>query len=497
MKCKPVTILAACGLLLAFALWTQPVAAQVRGGWSEPFRLSTGQGKASEASLVTDPYGYVHVFWSELFDNQSSALYYARFDGGSWTTPLDIYRTKPFTSIQSLTPFVDQQGTLHLTWSAGDNGPLFYMRTAAAGALSAQHWQEPLQIDLPGKQVRLLVDSHSVLHLLYSRTSGQARGVYYAHSRDDGANWSDSVWLDPDILAGFSAGSLQFQMDDRGGLHALWFYAGLETQGGDWVRYSHSLDGGESWSLPFTIDKSIEGSDESLSFAYPVMAVTGHTVHVVWAGGSLHYRNHRFSTDAGQSWSPPARIFGNLNGQAFEGLTTDELGRIHYLGHIRYPMAIYHAVWDQGQWTKPALVYLVSLGDSDPIGDRVHAHYTLSTVRAGNQLILTFTDSPPEPERRLFTIYRTLDDVTPLTAVPTPTATATPPLSPTPSAIPATPTAVATESALPIEAIAALPPAGVARPDQAIWLGMILPLLLLAGTLGFWLLDRYRKESTR
>jgi hypothetical protein len=495
MKYTQIVIGALCTLILATALWIVPAEAQVQGEWSQPYRLSTGTGKASEASLATDAYGYVHAFWPEfLSEDQSAAVFYSRFDGGGWTTALDLYRSKDAATIQSLTSTVDQRGMVHLAWSGGENGPIFYMHTPAAGTLSAQHWQEPLRVDLPGKQVKLLVDPKGALHLLYSRVSGQARGVYYSRSQDQGANWSEPVWLDPDSLPGYFAGSLQFQIDEYDGLHAAWFYAGFETQGADWVRYAHSLDGGDTWSLPFTIDRLIEGSDSTLDFAYPIMAVTGRTVHIVWAGGGLHFRNHRFSTDSGQTWSPPARIFGNLNGQAFEGLTTDGMGRIHYLGHIRNPMGIYHSIWDEGRWTRPSLVYLVSLGEADPIGDRVHAHYTLSTVRAGNQLVLTFTDSPPEPERRLFAIYRTLEDVAPQPAELTPTPTVTPAASPTAVRTAVTPAATPPPAAA-MEAVASLPRGGVTRPDQAIWLGMILPLLLMGSTVAFWVLNRYRKES--
>jgi hypothetical protein len=497
MKHKLLVMIALCGMMLGIALLAPQVEAQVQGEWSQPYRLSTGRGKASEAGLATDAYGYVHAFWSEQLADQSSILYYARFDGGGWTTALDLYRSRPFVPIQSISPVVDRKGVLHVAWSTGDNGPMQYMQTPAAGALSSTHWPEPVAIKLPGKQVRLAVGDDGALHLLYSRTFGQARGVFYTRSTDEAKSWSQPRWLDPDSLPGYSAGSIQFQMDEEGGLHALWFYAGLETQGGNWVRYAHSLNGGETWSLPFTIDKYVEGSDYTLDFAYPIMAVAGQSVHVVWGGGSLHYRNHRYSTDAGRSWSPATRIFGELNGQAFEGLTVDGLGRIHYLGHIRYPMAIYHAIWENGQWTRPALVYLISLSADDPIGERVHAHYTLATVRAGNQLVLTFTDSPPEPERRLFTVHRSLPGIEPFTPMPTPTATAMPEATATATATAVAPTPTATPAAAALEAIAALPPGSVTRPDRAVWAGMLLPLLLLAGTLAIWLLSRHRKESAR
>jgi hypothetical protein len=495
MKFRLSVFLALLGFLVLVLITSQGVNAQIQGQWSEPYQLSTVKGKASEASLATDVYGYVHAFWSESLEDQSSILYYARFDGGGWTTPLDLYKTRPFVPIQSVTPAIDQHGILHVIWSGADIGPLYYIQAPAANALSAHQWTEPRAIDIPAKQVRLLIDNADVMHLLYGRTMGDTRGVYYTRSDDFLETWSRPIWLDPDILPGYMAGLLQFKMDENGGLHALWHYTGFSVTGGDWVRYAHSLDGGATWSLPFTIDKVIEGADYELSAASPVMAVSGQTVHVVWAGGSLHYRHHRISTDAGRTWGPARRIFGELNGQAFEGLTTDGKGRVHYLGQIRYPRAIYHAIWDNGQWTRPEIVYLIGLTESDPLGDRVHAHHTLSTVRAGNQLVLTFTDNPSDPQRRLFATYRTLEDVEPGALVATPTPTPTPVISPTPTPTVITPTTVATMPPATLEAIAALPPADMGRPDQAIWIGLLLPLVLLLGTVIIWLISRYRKET--
>ena len=96
---------------------------------------------------------------------------------------------------------------------------------------------------------------------------------------------------------------------------------------------------------------------------------------------------------------------------------------MHFFGQIRYPQGIYTAYWDQTQWSAPSLVYLIAPENSEEgIGNRVHAHYTLPVVRAGNQLVLTFTDGPADPNRRLFAMYRTLDDIPPLETVPAPVA---------------------------------------------------------------------------
>src|SRR5919109_1346885 len=53
----------------------EPAQAQVQGGWSEPYRLSSDTGKSSEGYLVADQYGYVHCFWTEtLFENGRTVI---------------------------------------------------------------------------------------------------------------------------------------------------------------------------------------------------------------------------------------------------------------------------------------------------------------------------------------------------------------------------------------------------------------------------------------
>jgi hypothetical protein len=157
-------------------------------------------------------------------------------------------------------------------------------------------------------------------------------------------------------------------------------------------------------------------------------------VHVIWAAGELPYRFHRLSTDAGKTWSLPRAIFGELHGQAFDTLTVDRAGRVHFLGQIRYPVGIYEAYWDQTHWIQPSLVYLIALADSEEgFGDRVHAHLLQAVVRAGNQLVLTFGDGPADPNRRLFVMHRTLDDLAPFETIPTPTPTQTEITTPTPT----------------------------------------------------------------
>ncbi|MGH2536980.1 MAG: sialidase family protein, partial [Candidatus Promineifilaceae bacterium] len=447
---------AAAALWLLLALGgPSPAEAQVRLGWSIPHQLSTAGRKGSEASLVADPAGYVHVFWTETLPDERSLLRYARFDGQTWSLPIDIRVSEPFTPIKTTAPAMGPDGVLHLAWVEGNNGPAYYSQAPAGLALRSQEWRRPTRIQMPADNVRLLVDASGSLHLLttVASTSPLHPGVYYLRSADQGITWSPFVWLDPDIPAGFTPASAQFALDKQGGLHAVWFYISFLQGEGDWLRYTNSLDGGQGWSRPLTLAKESEGAADMNTFARPNLAVSGDSVHVVWAAGFLLYRNHRYSTDRGANWTAPARIFGELNGQAGDSLTVDGLGRVHFFGQIRFPMAIYHVIWDGTRWSPPGLIYFIrdatdsdqgSEGEASATSEEaipegiVAAHNTHAAVRLGYQLVLTFTDPPPAAERRLVVTQIGLDDLP--AAAPAPAATAGPETEASPAAVtPVTP----------------------------------------------------------
>ncbi|MEW6403831.1 MAG: sialidase family protein [Chloroflexota bacterium] len=482
--------------LLAIALlsvfWSAPAQAQ-GGGWSEPYRLSSGAGRSSEGYLATDRYGYVHCFWTEtLFENGRVVIKYARFDGTTWTKPNDIYVTSQ--GIKNVSPFVDKQGTLHIAWSEGlYDVRAYYTYAPANNALSAQNWAKPIQINVVARPLYLRVDSSGVLHILYTNQTEET-GVYYIRSEDRGITWSEPVWLDPDILPDHVPDSLNFELDENDGLHAVWWYGGLEQSRPDWVRYAHSLDGGHTWSSPFLIDQYREETDHNLTNASPRMIVQGQTVHVIWAAGSLPYRYHRFSADAGLTWSEPVQILGELHGQAGDGLAIDSSGRVHLFSQIRYPMGIWHSYWDQTRWSKPSLVYLIAEeGSEESIGDRVHAHDTLPVLRAGSQLVLTFADGQADPNRRLFVVYRSLEDIMPLEtmATPVPTATTVPTSSPTPwQPAPMTSQIAAAPSP---ESAEVQPVGRVPGPDLTIRVALVPTLLVLGVTMIFQFLNRRRQ----
>lgn len=478
----PAVYLIVIGCLLSpAAAQLQPVKAQAPDRWwSSPFRLSNEQNKASEATLVADSYGFVHAFWAETLEDTRNLIMYARFDGQTWSIPIDLYISGPFSAIGNISAVVDKDGFLHVIWSQGLAGPSFYTYAPANNASNAQNWKKPIAIFIPSDRSHLQIDSNGVLHVLYVKFMGENPGVYYTRSKDQGSTWSSDVYIDPDILPNYGPRSLVFKMDETGGLHASWYYVPQNISGtGDWVRYTHSLDGGETWSEPFTMVRD-EGQTGVLQLPGPVMEISGKTILIVWAAGDdFLVRYYRYSKDSGQTWSSPLRFFEDINGQAFDGLAVDGNGNFHYFAQARFPQGIYHSIWDEEQWTSPAMIYLIRSNSDEDYGSRVHAHYTLGVVRLGNQIVLTFTDPPPDPARRLFVMHRTINNVSMIAPVPTPT--------PTPTQVPEgmttpVPTISPTTVSLNPEQT---PVVQLPSPTASIWSGSIVTILLLAGTVAY------------
>jgi hypothetical protein len=419
------------GAVIFFASGVPWVRAQVQDErWTLPHRLSTVDGAVSvdSNSMVTDPYGNVHVFWIESgFPDRRSVIQHVRFDGKSWSIPIDVFVSEPGGTVESISSSIDSTGRIYLLWTLGNKGPVYFASAPANSAASAKQWQNRTRIDVPAYRARLLVDAKGTLHLLYSEFLSAEPGVYYVRSTDKGVTWSEPNWLDPDIPIDQAPAVIQFALDSTGGLHAVWHYIDLSSVSsiGTWVRYAHSLDGGDNWSLPFTIDIADESPTE-LRLPFPGLLVHGQTVHVIWAGDESTHREHRFSTDAGKTWSDTVRLPGDLVGQAIgDGLGIDAAGRLHLIAQIRWPQGLYHMVWSEGQWSFPQLFYMIANDDKDPIGDRIHAHNVRLAVRAGNQLVLTFTNSPGEADPLvLYAMERTLDDIAGLQPAPTPTPVA-------------------------------------------------------------------------
>ena len=453
--------------------------------WTVPRLLSSpGIFETSETEIITDPHGFVHIFWKETNpEDDITSIQYATFDGVAWSDANDVYASAPEIDIISFAAALGDDGTLHLVWSEGNIGPIFYTRAPALEAFSARAWERPISFGFPAYRLKLVVDSNNELHLMFINFYGKEPGVYYTRSADFGETWITTVWIDPDIPTYDTPNVIKLLVDDQDGLHASWYYAATDLSSplGEWVRYTHSFDGGVTWSSPFSVDRADDTVDE-LRQPFPGLAVSGNTVHMVYAGNNVTQREHRYSLDRGVTWSETKRVMGNLQGQALgDGMTTDSLGRVHFFGQIRWPQGVYHTIWDPAApaagWTTPQMAYVISSSPEEGREGRYHAHSVRAGTINGNILVVTFTDEATGP---LYVIWRKLDDVPAIEPLPTPSATPTAEATATPDVeVTATPTPLpfaGTDLAIPDSP----PNAGL-----GVWLALVPTLLVIGGIVGF------------
>jgi hypothetical protein len=87
--------------------------------WSEPAIISQAQVGAGRQDVAADRQGNLHVVWDVQTDGEgnSDMLSYARWDGNTWTKPVDIFYSPGQVHIPAVA--ADSEGVVHGVWVSG------------------------------------------------------------------------------------------------------------------------------------------------------------------------------------------------------------------------------------------------------------------------------------------------------------------------------------------------------------------------------------------
>ena len=168
--------------------------------WSRPLDISNTPQLSTHPAIVTDDYGYVHVFWSEEVGGperqpgdvggQGNSILYTRWDGTSWSQPVDILFVPGEGIAEFVAVDVDAEQMLHAVWRGQSN---FYYSNAPSGQADSAHaWKTPIVVATGSAQSReesdILADDAGTVHIVYA-TQGSEAGVYHTRSFDSGETW--------------------------------------------------------------------------------------------------------------------------------------------------------------------------------------------------------------------------------------------------------------------------------------------------------------------
>ena len=463
--------------------------------WSEPENLSNTPTTSNHQAIVTDGYGNVHVFWTEdvggpelsIEEGESmpgNTIFYRRWDGESWSVPVDIIYGRGLT-YGYLSAAVDENNQIYLVWMAFDG--LHFSSAPALNASSAKNWLNDIVLEpSQGSRPFIIARGNGELDVLYDTTYQVGNftkdgNLYHIRSVDGGMSWSTPLQIsDIDPNSQTIVLFPHLARDGKGRLHAVWYVGDPPGYTGTAVFYSRSIDEGETWSEPLKIDEV--KPEVSWSSQINIGVIGDNEIHLVWVCGQLPGRCHQMSQDGGDTWSPIRHVFGDLHSLAnWDALIGDDQGNLYWVLQLRYPKALYYSYWTGTNWVDPPII----LHSRDPYVSEGHSPEL--AIRNGNELHLIVRHS------RLFEIWHMwakspLAD--PIPAQPTPVTLPTDIPGSTPNAfIPDT----RPVSEVRAPQIGDLPEAASMRPDFSLMIGIASTILLLVVISLYQISGRHRK----
>lgn len=347
---------------------------------SQPLTTADSDNPASalldvkDVDVAVDQNGAAFVAWAMAKESGQppTVLQMTTLNAGRWSEPKDIIRVSALAKpaggdhvVQTAQPSlaVGSDGKLHLVWSGGESGRIFYSAAFMRDALDSARWQTPLQLPAPspiGSSPQIIANRETGrLSVLYAVPYNEGRGVYLTQSTDGGATWLTPTRVFDAMAAGWDAvGETRLAFDAaEGTFHALWLKMPLPGASGEReLFYAQSKDAGRVWSQPVSIDSGqIEKSQvkviapKSLLVTWqkqsPTSAQPNAPLQVWW----------RASPFGGENWTPASVVAGleAVSGEA--GLETDGAGRAYLaaLGQgISGEASLFYTEWGGSQWNK-------------------------------------------------------------------------------------------------------------------------------------------------
>lgn len=363
-------------------------------GWSQPVPLEKSNGWNHFSSITASSDGIVHAFWqsdpSKLSgpdpgDPGADNLWYSQIKEGVVGKPENILVPPPRGSFQqSIHARIDQQNRIHLfLWY---RPPCLQHSIARREyALSPQEWMgNSTCIGETTFGFGVTQDDIGQIHLAYATPAGR---LNYARFSPDTNRWS------PPITAFFGKEDValhqtRIAVDSRGKIHVIW----VESEAPNWyppngVFYVKSIDGGDTWTAPERLSPVGHSEPE-------IVAIGNDQIHVAW-NGSVRQSNryHRFSADAGRTWSAlhTFKVRGGFLGQP--ALAVDSAKVLHAI--LSSDDGLYYANWSEPRgWSEMELIVPgVSTGSPAAV------------IAGGNQLHITYR----EGSRTIWYMNRLLD----------------------------------------------------------------------------------------
>jgi hypothetical protein len=336
--------------------------------WSTPRALAPSPERQDDPQLVVDAADG-RTLYAAFMQNNKSSEYVARSDdfGATWRTmlvePLQRGTDKDILAARGDHVYLVYHTQQKIFASVSHNGGATWSTHNLVGTTNSS-----LGVSLPSGGA---IDSKGNAYFAWNgeNNPGQAKGtknLYVTRSTDGGASWTTSL-IDvsqPAYQCGcpgwdYWGAQIALAVDAKDRIYVLWGAAhtgsGLQRQ-----YFSRSLDGGAAWSPRVDVSLAPSGANN----LFPALAARGDgDVRIAWMDDrngfdtgaedpngrwNVYYRS---SANAGQTWSPEAKLSGFVPGYSYKYATPKDGFAEPYGDYFELDIdstGLTQAIWGEG-----------------------------------------------------------------------------------------------------------------------------------------------------
>jgi len=364
-------------LFIALVAPSWAVAQSADDTWTEPMNLSHS-GIALNPSFVIDSDGLGHVVWQDNLAN----YVYTQFDGDQWSAAVETDLDRlfglpavPEPTGRDETPVL-YTGPNPLFMAGPDRyiyafwltpqGRLFTSRVRNINFERFKSWEATGVVAHEATSFSVAVDALGEWHLAYLRTAEDPRnpaGIYYAHSRSGGLNWTVPVLVyKSPYLRKLTAGEANLSVATIGSGDATHVYIAWDNRPRKQVLLAHSSDVGKTWNEPAIIADAAPDSGLDGPFNIHVGADQDSVV-LVWQSGQATNgllpgcsQIYQSSRDEGVTWSDPQPMMVDIGGCAQSNAFVTRLANsaesaLYFLIETKNQAIL--VAWNGFQWSEP------------------------------------------------------------------------------------------------------------------------------------------------
>jgi hypothetical protein len=300
------------------ALSSMCVGAQAQT-FSSPKNISNNTDPSTAPQVAVDGAGTIYVVWEDQAGSSSNILFSLSSDQGvTFSAPRNVSGTSGSSSNPMI--FVDAQGGINVVWvnDAPGNDDIFFSRSADGGG----SFSAPVNVShdaADSLSPQLAVDSSGNISVVWESDSTPF-GVLYSHSTNGGTSFSSPLDLATNTGGSFGA---QIGVGADGSINVVWED---DSSSGANISFSRSTDKGNSFSPPQTLSTNLGNSTE----AQIVLDASGN-IYVVWADST----SGRFdiflsrSTDQGATFSSPTNLSNGPANSLHAQIGVDATGGVY------------------------------------------------------------------------------------------------------------------------------------------------------------------------